>query len=277
MSGRLDNGGSSVAGRSLDRSAPVPLYHQLKEWLSGRILSGEFPPGAQLPGELELCESFELSRGVVRQALDELRHEGLISRERGRGTFVSVPKTAEGLISGLRGLADDAALRGQRVDSTVLLLRESPAGADVALRLDLEPGEPVVELERLRAIDGEPWVLVITYLPAALVPGLARRDLSGSKSLYRILRENYGLQIVSSVRRVEAAIADVREAHLLRIPRGAPLLVLRSIGYTTGGRPFDYFVARHRGDRSAFEVTLQGASAATAGVGSLPPRTATTP
>jgi GntR family transcriptional regulator len=247
---------------SFDRSTPVPLYYQLKQWLSGLIGSGELEPGAQLPGELELCERFGVSRGVVRQALSELRYEGLIDRQRGRGTFVSMPKTAEGLISSLRGLADDADLRGQRIQSRVLLLREAPAADTVARSLDLAVGDPVVELERVRALDGEPHVLVMTYLPAALVPGLAGRDLNGSESLYRILREDYGLAIVSSRRRVEATVAGAREARLLSIERGDPLLVLRSIGYTTGTRPFDYFIAYHRGDRSAFEADLSASAGA---------------
>ncbi len=263
MSGHLDR--APAVEHALDRSGPLPLYHQLKQWLYERILTGEFSPGAQLPGELELCERFGLSRGVVRQALSELGHEGLVSRERGRGTFVSVPKTPEGLISGLRGLADDAALRGETVESTVLLLRERSAGTEVARRLELEPGERVVELERLRTIDGVPHVLVMTYLPAALVPGLTARDLGGRQSLYRILREEYGLPVVASVRRVEATLADARGAHLLRVHPGDPLLVLRSVGYTTRGRPLDYFVARHRGDRSAFEVTLRSPASAAAG------------
>lgn len=251
MSIHLDN-----SEPAFDRSAPVPLYYQLKQWLSSRILSGELRPGAQLPSELELCERLGVSRGVVRQALSELRYEGLIDRERGKGTFVSMPKTAEGLISGLSGLADDAALRGQIIESRVLDLREVPASASVARRLELVPGDPVVELERVRALNGEPHVLVMTYLPASMVPGLTQRDLNGSESLYRILREEYGLAMVSSRRRVEATVAGARESHLLGIERGAPLLVLRSIGYTTGQRPFDYFIAYHRGDRSAFEVEL---------------------
>ena len=251
---------------SLDRSGPVPLYHQLKEWLAVRIISGDFGPGDQLPGELELCSRFGLSRGVVRQALSELRQEGLISRERGRGTFVSATKTAEGLIAGLRGLADDTALRGQKVHSTVLLFRETAAGAEVARRLGLEPGEGVVELERLRTVDGEPHVLVVTYLPAARVPGLTAHDLGGSESLYRVLRREYGLTIASGVRRVEAAVADAREAHLLRVHRGDPLLVLRAIGYTTGRRPLDYFIARHRGDRASFEIELDEGGVAARGL-----------
>ena len=88
------------------------------------------------------------------------------------------------------------------------------------------------------------------------MPGLTARDLGGAVSLYRILRQEYRLPVVSAVRRVEASVADERQAHLLRIRSGAPLLVLRSLGYTTGRRPLDYFVALHRGDRSAFEVHL---------------------
>lgn len=240
----------------LDRSGPIPLYYQLKQWLSARILSGEYPSGAQLPEEFELCQRLGVSRGVVRQAMTELRYEGLIYRQRGRGTFVTTHKTAEGLISGLHGLADDAALRGQRIDSEVLLLREAPASQPVARSLRLAPGDPVIELERLRELDGEPHVLVMTYLPAALVPGLQRRDLSGRASLYQILREEYHLPIISSRRRVEAAAAGAREARLLAIKRGDPLLALRSVGYTTARRPLDYFLAFHRGDRSAFEVEL---------------------
>lgn len=239
----------------IDRSGATPLHHQIRQWLSSRIVSGEYPPGAQLPGDYELSELLGVSRGVVRQALSALRHDGLIERERGRGTFVSRPKTAQGLLNSLRGLAEDATLRGQTVDSIVLRFGETPADDVVAARLERAAGTPVVELERLRNLNGEPWVLTVTYLPADLVPGITDLDLGGGESLYRVLRDTYGLPVVASTRRVEAAVTDAREAHLLHMRPGEPLLVLRSISYAAGGLPFEYFVARHRGD-SAFEVSL---------------------
>lgn len=252
MSIRLDD-----LARLLDRSGPIPLYHQLKQWFSSRILSGELAPGEQLPDEFEICERLGVSRGVVRQAMTELEYAGMISRQRGRGTFVAIPKTAEGLISGLRGLADDAAMRGQKIDSKVLLLREVPAEDTVAEKLELRPGDPVVELERLRSLEGGPHVVVVTYLPALLVPGLVKEDFNGGTSLYRVLRDNYGLNIVSGVRRVEVAPARARQARLLGVKRGSPLMVLRSVGFTSGHRPLDYFIAYHRGDQTAFEVELR--------------------
>jgi len=241
---------------AIDHSRPIPLYYQLKVWLSGNILTGRLAPGARLPDELELCQRLGVSRGVIRQALAELCYEGLIYRQRGRGTFVSAPKTAEGLISGLRGLADDAARRGQVVQSRVIQLHEVPATDMAARSLQLPEGELVVELERVRSLDGELHVLTMTHLPSSLVPGLARRDLNGASSLYQILRQDFGLPVVSSRRRVEAATAGAREARLLGIEWGAPLLKLHSISYTTDRRPLEYFVALHRGDRSAFEVEL---------------------
>ena len=241
---------------SLDRAGPVPLYYQIKQWLISCVMNGELLPGTQLPDEFEIGEQLGVSRGVVRQALTELCYEGMLYRQRGRGTFVSNPKTAEGLISGLRGLADDASLRGQQIESKVLLFRETPATETVAHSLNLALGDPVVELERLRTLNGEAHVLVTTYLPASIVPGLVHKSLDGTASLYKVLREDYNITIIAGLRRVEATVAGERESSLLKVKRGAPLLVLRSIGYTTGRRPIDYLVAFHRGDRSAFEVEL---------------------
>jgi GntR family transcriptional regulator len=241
---------------ALDRGSPIPLYYQVKQHLSAQIATGELAPSQQLPGEHGLCRLYEVSRTVIRQALNELAYEGLIDKRRGKGTFVAKTKVPEGLMSGLAGLADDVAQRGQTLESRVLALREEPATASVATRLHVQPGERVVELVRQRLVDGEPWVLTVSYLPAQLVPGLVDCDFSRAESLYNVLRQAYGLPIISSTRRVEAAVADEREAPLLGVRSGDPVIVLRSLSFTTGMRPVEYFVAHHRGDQSAFEVVL---------------------
>jgi GntR family transcriptional regulator len=240
----------------LDRGSPIPLYYQVKQHISAQIATGLLVPGQQLPGEHELCRLYDVSRTVIRQALNELGYEGLIDKRRGKGTFVAKTKVPEGLMSGLTGLADDVAQRGQTLESKVLTLREEPATASVAARLNLQPGEPVVAVERQRFVDGQPWVLTVAYVPAQLAPGLVNYDLSGTESLYRVIREEYRLPIISSTRRVEAAVADEREAPLLGIRSGDPVIVLHSLSFTTGMRPLEYFVAHHRGDQSAFEVVL---------------------
>lgn len=240
---------------SVDRSSPLPFYHQLKQILLAEIERHELKAGTRLPGDYELCQRYEISRTVVRQALSELESEGVIERVKGRGTFVSSPKTAEGLVQSLTGLYEDVAARGQELRSDVRRLEVVPADAQVAAELQLEPGDPVILIERLRFVDGEPWVLTTTHVPQPLAPGLVDDDLS-RQSLYELLEGKYGVRLARGHRSVEAMTAGSSLARSLGITVGAAVLALRSTSFGPEGRPVESFVAFHRGDRSRFEVDL---------------------
>ncbi|MCZ7542688.1 MAG: GntR family transcriptional regulator [Anaerolineae bacterium] len=80
--------------RQIDKDSPVPYYAQVKEALQAQIRQGEWQADDQLPGEPELCRIFDVSRTVIRQALNELWHEGLIVRRKGRGTLSPNPRSA---------------------------------------------------------------------------------------------------------------------------------------------------------------------------------------
>jgi GntR family transcriptional regulator len=240
---------------AIDRASLMPFYHQLKELLIEGIARKGLAPGDRLPGDHELCATYDVSRTVVRQALSELEAEGVIERVKGRGTFVAQPKTAEGLVASMTGLYEDVAARGSHLRSDVRRLEVAPADDVVAGMLELAPGSPVVHIERLRFVDEEPWVLAVTYVPADLAPGLVDEDLT-DKSLYALLENKYGVKLVRGRRAVEASVANTALARSLGIPRGAPVLVLSSVSLGESGRPVEYFVARHRGDRSRFEVEL---------------------
>ena len=120
--------------------------------------------------------------------------------------------------------------------------------------MELRQGAPVVLLERLRFVDGEPWVLVTTYLPYDVAPGLVDDDLA-TQSLYALLETKYDVQLTHGRRSVEAALANDVQAGALAIKVGEPVLVLRST-VVRRRRPVEMFVAYHRGDRSRFEVAL---------------------
>src|SRR6266568_3390926 len=149
----------------IDRSSPLPFYHQLKQILLDDIARRNLQPGDRLPGDHELCTTHDVSRTVVRQALAELEYEGVIERVKGRGTFVARTKTPAGLVQSLTGLFEDVAARGNQLRSEVRKLAVAPADTSVAADLELEDGHPVIALERLRFVNQEPWVLTITYLP----------------------------------------------------------------------------------------------------------------
>ncbi|MFI6345575.1 GntR family transcriptional regulator [Streptomyces sp. NPDC050560] len=239
----------------IDRSSPLPFYHQLKQILLAEIEGHALEAGTRLPGDHELCQRYEVSRTVVRQALAELESEGVIERIKGRGTFVSPPKTAEGLVQSLTGLYEDVAARGSELRSEVRRLERVPADAQVAAELALAPGRPVILIERLRFVDGEPWVFTVTRVPAALAPGLLDEDLT-RQSLYALLEGKYGVRLTRGHRSVEATTAGSALAHSLGITEGAAVLALRSTSFGPDGRPVESFVAYHRGDRSRFEVDL---------------------
>ncbi|MCS7227069.1 MAG: GntR family transcriptional regulator [Gloeomargarita sp. SKYB31] len=245
----------SLLQAKIDYSSPVPYYVQIKEAIREMIEHEEWKPGDVLPSEPELCHIFGVSRTVVRQALQELSYEGLVVRERGKGTFVAEPKISESLVQRLTGFYQDMADRGHPPVTQVLKQEIVPASAKIAAYLQVEPGAPLIQLDRLRFVGGEPLVLVSTFLPYAMCPQVLHADFT-HQSLYMFLERECGLFIVRGRRFIEAVTANEHEARLLGVPKGAPLLKLESVSYLEGGKPIEYYYAFHRADRSRFEVEL---------------------
>jgi GntR family transcriptional regulator len=239
---------------AIDRTSPLPFYYQLKQILLTDLRERELSPGDRLPGDHELCATYQVSRTVVRQALAELETEGVVERVKGRGTFVAQRKTSEHLVQSLTGLYEDVAARGSHLRSDVRRQEVVPADEQIATELALQPGAPLIVIERLRFVDDEPWVLATTYLPYDVAPGLVQDDLT-DQSLYALLETKYDVRLTHGRRGVEAAVANDSLAAALAIAPGDPVLVLRSTSHA-GERPVEMFVAYHRGDRSRFEVTL---------------------
>ena len=240
---------------SIERGSAVPYYLQMKQLLVADLESGRLRPGDRLPGEHDLCGRFGVSRTVVRQALGELEAEGRLRRQKGRGTFVASPKVAEAMIESFSGLAEDVAARGGTLRNEVRAREITGAPHAVAGELELAEGEPVILLERLRIVDGRPWSLVTTYIPAARFPGLVDEDFE-TQSLYALIEGKYGVPIAHGRRRIEAIAADPGTAAALGVAGGDPLLRLTSTAYDEDGTPVEHFIARHRADATSFEVRV---------------------
>ncbi len=233
----------------------IPYYIQLIDILKEKVQLGIWVAGDQIPGEQDLCELYGVSRTVVRQALRELELDGVITRRKGKGTFISSPKISEGLVQKLTGFYQDMVERGMKPTTKVLHRNVTPASEKVARFLDIEPGEKVIDLLRLRSVNDEPIQLVTSYIPLDICPALATVDLT-NRSLYEFMENECGIFIAKGRRYLEAVLANETEAALLGIERGAPLLMLDSISYSETGKPIEYYHALHRGDRSRFEVEL---------------------
>jgi GntR family transcriptional regulator len=241
--------------RTIDPESHIPYYIQLIDVLKAKISRDEWKPGEKIPSETELCASYRVSRTVVRQALREIELEGLILRRKGKGTFVAEPKINESLVQRLTGFYQDMLDQGRKPVTKVLQFEVQPASPIVASFLELEPEAPVFCLERLRFVDDQPVVLVTTYISYVLCPTLADYDL-GQQSLYSVLEGEFGLMISHGRRTIEAVAANKREAQLLMVEEGDPLLSLDSVTCLDDGTPVEYYHALRPGNRSRFEVSL---------------------
>ncbi len=244
----------------IDFQSAIPFYYQLQLYLETKIKSDVWKSGQQLPSENELCEHFNVSRTVVRKALGELSSNNLIETVKGKGRFVSSNKYTWRLMAGLNnGFCEDAIACGKKVNTQVLEQKDLPASEEIAQYLKLTAGETVTKLKRLRFADGEPMVVVSTYIPKKICPDLVDEDFK-NRSLYAYLREECRLEMTEGIRTIESVNASLELAHLLRVEEGAALSLLRSIGWLSDGTPLEYYVAWHRGDRCQFTVKLVSGS-----------------
>jgi GntR family transcriptional regulator len=246
--------GTLGAPRQIDRRSLVPYHHQLREILLG-LLEGELRPGDKLPSEGELGETYGVSRTVVRQTLGELSREGRIYKVKGKGAFVSDRRLVATFAQRAAGLHEEMTHAGHAVSSRTLTQRVVPAPVRIAAELELGVGQPVVQLDRLRAIDAEPIQVVRTFLPAALMPGFEDEDMT-DRSLYALLRERWGVRPDHGRRSIRTGPASAEDATLLEIREGAPVLLVESLTRTADDVPFEYFVATYRGDRMQFDIEV---------------------
>jgi GntR family transcriptional regulator len=255
MSGVDETSTAELPRAAIRKDGAVPYYAQLAELFREAIVSGEWEPGRPLPSEQVIGEFFGLSRTAVRQALAELSAEGLVRKEKGRGSFVRGPRRTEFVVQELRGFFDEMSEQGKAVSTDVLLLETTTAAAEEAALLGVPTGSKVVRLDRLRKVDGEPICLARTLLPLPRFAGLAGQDLSQS-SLYEVLSDAFGVEPRTGWRTVEATAADKTTASLLGVRTGSPLLLLTSLNVDATGEPFEHFTARYRADRTSFRIDV---------------------
>lgn len=237
----------------LDKTGTIPIYSQVKEFVREKIDVGVWPPGTLIPSERDFCEQFGISRMTVRQALGELVSEGLVVREKGKGTFVALPRLRQRLTR-LSGFTDDMHARGKAPGATLLSIRLVPAKPFAARALGILPQESIIVIERLRLADGEPLAIESSHLHVAGMMDLVGREQVDS--LYRLLNDEFGVQPTRAEQEIEASRATTREEELLRLERGAPVLRTRRTTYDAHGRPFEYAEAVYRGDRYTFFAEL---------------------
>jgi GntR family transcriptional regulator len=237
----------------LDRDSAIPLHTQLAALLRSRIHDHQLLPNTQLPSERELCDAHGVSRITVRNALNELLHEGLVYTAVGKGTYVADWALSEEL-QPLSSFSDDLKRRGLEVSSRVLEARVVAAGYEIAEQLQVPPGAEVVRLYRLRLADGALIALQLSHLPHHLCPGLANYDFT-TRSLFETLRTEYGHQLLHADTTISAALPRAEETRLLQLSTRAAVLISEQTTYLEEGSTIEVTRSVFRGDRYKLHVT----------------------
>lgn len=240
----------------IDRTSKLPLYHQLHAVLHANIVGGAWRPGDMIPAESELVAHYGISRTTVRQVLDRLVKEGLIVRQRGRGSFVAHPTVEQGL-SRIISFTEDMRRRGFRPGTRVLAAEVIPAPADIAGQLQIAPGEDLALVRRLRLADGDPMSIEESYLVHRHCRGALERDYA-LEPLREALERDHGIRLVRARQVIRAINAPRDVAALLGVAARAPLLVVERVSFSQHDVAVEYLRCYHRGDRYALYNELQG-------------------
>ena len=235
---------------TLHRSAGAPLWQQLAAELRARLERGEFAGG--LPGELGLVRQYGVSRHTVREALRQLRIDGVITTARGRRTQVAEPVIAQatGIAYSLFGAVESRGL----TQRSVVRAQDVRADGVVAARLGLEESTPLFHLERLRLADGEPLALDRVWLPASLAGPLLTVDFSHT-AVYDQLLAVTGVRVTGGHETVRAVVPSPAEHDVLGLtPPAAAFFVERTA--TADGVVIEWRQTLVRADRFALTTAL---------------------
>lgn len=230
-----------------------PSGHAYDEILL-HLTVGRYRAGARLPGERELAAELGVSRATLRVALGRLEAEGRLQRSPQRGWFVPRQVVGEPP-STLQSFTEMARARGLRATAKVLRHEVRPATMDEAEKLRIAPAATVLEIDRLRGMDGTPVCFDVVVLPAQRVAELIDADLTDA-SLYAQLRERCGVEIHRSSYTLMAATAGAEMARLLDMSAEAPVLIGEEVAFTSDGVPMVLGRNTYRGDAYRFEADL---------------------
>lgn len=212
--------------------------------------------GDRLPSERDLSARWGVARMTIRHAADALITEGLVERRHGSGTYVT-PQPFVRLL-GLTSFSQDMRKRGLTPGSCLLAFRVSAADGSIASQLQIPEGERIVSFTRLRLGSGEPIAVETVWIQAALVPGLAPRDLSGS--LYELLASRYHIVTGAAKVSIEPVVPNAKIRELLTIAEGQACLKMRMVDSDQRGRVIMTADCVYRGDKYQLTAEISGAA-----------------
>ena len=214
-----------------------PLYKQIKALILQRVIDGVWPPGTVLPSEQQLGNEFGVSQGTIRKALDEMTAENIFVRKQGKGTFVARHSANRSLFHFFYIISDD----GKRImpDGKVISINKAAANKSELDRLELDPGDKVIRIKRVRLLNKKPIVAEQISLPSKLYGDLGKKETI-PKSLYEFYETQFDVKVMKAKEKLKAVALKKEEAALLDLAEGSPVLEIERVAISLDQKPVEW-------------------------------------
>lgn len=231
----------------IDKNSPIPVYYQLKEDIKKKIAHGVWKVGQCIDSERELSERYEVSRMTIRQALGELVQEGILVREKGKGTFVCEPKVKQ---KDMMSFSEIIKKSGRKLETRILEFEIIHTPEEL---LDVFPFEQLYKINRMRTVDGDDVANEVVYIPCDYCGYIDEEMLKGS--LYKLL-EKFGYNIDYTESSIKAVIMNEDYKKLFNLKMEVPLLQIQSRTMTKEGKILFVEESIYRSDKYILEVNI---------------------
>jgi GntR family transcriptional regulator len=236
----------------IDKSASTPLYLQIQNYILNGIRSGEYTVGGQVPSEIELADTMQVSRMTARKALDSLVSSGILYRRHGKGTYVA-SSVVDYSLTTMQSFSRTLQARGFDIQTRILGIDTLPSTPEIAQHLHIDMGSTVLCIHRLRLVSGIPAAIHTAYLSYAVYAAVAKVDLS-QQSLLDTMQQVTGIPMAYTIDSVQADGARADEARLLEVRTDSPVLRVEGVSYLEYGEPTRYVQAVYRIDKTFLDI-----------------------
>jgi GntR family transcriptional regulator len=224
----------------VEKGSAIPYYHQVKEAIRNLILRGDLKPGEMLPSEFSLSGQLGISRLVIHRAYRELVGDGLLVRQRSKGTFVLPVNKRTHVVDGpLFSITESLKQDGLEPSNKILIQEVIPASGEAWKELKLAPNGRMIHIRSLRFVRDLPLAVEDMYFPHERFPELAAADLN-NRSTYIALEELYGAHPQDALDVISAETVTAEYAVLLDIKKRAPIMRVKRVAVDRMGLPVEF-------------------------------------
>lgn len=238
----------------IDKSSPIPLHLQLRNALEKKINEGHFSRNDSFLSELEICETYFVSRTPVRQTLREMINDGLLYRKVPRGRLLVAPIKVQQKATRLEGFFTEDVLHSGLQPKTKVISTSEIIKPSIALNLGIKEDEPIICITRLHEGNEEPLVLQTSYIPKKMLPNIYELDFT--RSIFSLIEHHFGHKLVSAKQQISVRLPTSHEKMQLQLPSKVCIFQVNRITYANNGLPVEYFECILRGDRYNFSMDL---------------------